>query len=102
MKGNLTHLLIFLIGKYLYYVPVELIGQIKSIKNASDVFTKLRISWRDILTEKGVKVLNSILNGSTIFKELNGKLKLIDENYRPPIFSTTLWDYPKETTNIRV
>jgi DNA modification methylase len=84
-------------GRYPYYVPVEPIDQIKSINDAGVVFTKLGISWRDILTEKGAKILSSILNGSEIFTELNGKSKLVDENYRPPIFSTTLWDYPKQS-----
>ena len=84
-------------GRYPYYVAVEPIDQIKSINDAGVVFTKLGISWRDILTEKGAKILSSILNGSEIFTELNGKSKLVDENYRPPIFSTTLWDYPKQS-----
>jgi len=84
-------------GKYPYYVLVEPIGQIKSMENASKTFEKLGISWRDILTEKGAKVLSLILEGTPIFAELDKKADLIDENYCPPIFSTTLWDYPKQS-----
>jgi hypothetical protein len=73
-------------GKYPYYVLVEPIGQIKSMENASKIFEKLGISLRDILTEKGAKVLSLILEGTPIFAELDKKADLIDENYRPPIF----------------
>jgi DNA modification methylase len=84
-------------GKYPYYVIVEPIGRIKKLEKASKFFKKMGISWKDILTEQGAKLLSYIIEKNTIDISLNGKIKIVDENYRPPIFSTTLWDYPKQS-----
>jgi DNA modification methylase len=81
-------------GKYPYYVKVKTIGDIKKLKNASIFLSKLGISWRDYLTNKGVKALISVLEGKAVPKKDEG---YIDKDYRPPIFSTTLWDYPKQS-----
>jgi hypothetical protein len=81
-------------GKYPYYVKVKTIGGIKKLKNASTFLSKLGISWRDYLTNKGVRALISVLEGKTAVKKDEG---YIDKDYRPPIFSTTLWDYPKQS-----
>ena len=48
-------------GKYPYYVIVEPIGEIKKIEKASKIFKKLGISWRDILTEEGAKLISHII-----------------------------------------
>lgn len=40
-------------GKYPYYVKVEPIGQLKSVGNLKKTLAKLKVSWRDIFTEKG-------------------------------------------------
>ncbi|MEN3039428.1 MAG: DNA methyltransferase [Candidatus Kryptonium sp.] len=97
-------------GKYPYYVDVEPLGEILKVHGASKIFKKLGISWRDILTYKGVKVLQSFIDNSKSlttdllfeyeFNKANlsvRKEKLVDETFRPPIFSTTLWDYPKQS-----
>ena len=84
-------------GKYPYYVKVEPIGQLKSVGNLKKTLAKFGVSWRDIFTEKGVKVLNLILDGKQDAINSDKKSKLVDEFYRPPIFSTTLWDYPKQS-----
>jgi DNA modification methylase len=81
-------------GKYPYYVKVKTKGEIKKLKNASTFLSKLGISWRDYLTNKGVKALIAVLEGKTAVKKDEG---YIDKDYRPPIFSTTLWDYPKQS-----
>lgn len=81
-------------GKYPYYVKVKTKGEIKKLKNASTFLSKLGISWRDYLTNKGVKALIAVLEGKTAVKKGEG---YIDKDYRPPIFSTTLWDYPKQS-----
>jgi len=81
-------------GKYPYYVKVRTRGQIKKLKNASTFLSKLGISWRDYLTNKGVRALISVLEGKTVPKKDEG---YIDKDYRPPMFSTTLWDYPKQS-----
>jgi len=84
-------------GKYPYYVKVEPIGQLKSVGNLKKTLAKLGTSWRDIFTEKGIKVLNLILDGKQYTLDPCKKSELIDEYYLPPIFSTTLWDYPKQS-----
>jgi len=84
-------------GKYPYYVKVEPIGQLKSVGNLKKTLAKLGVSWRDIFTEKGIKVLNLILDGKQYTLDPCKKSELIDEYYLPPIFSTTLWDYPKQS-----
>lgn len=84
-------------GRYPYQVKVEPDGEICKLENASRVFKKLSLNWRDILTEYGARVLSSIVCGKT--ENLAGlrKEKLVDKDYRPPLFSTTLWDYPKQS-----
>jgi hypothetical protein len=84
-------------GKYPYYVIVEPIGEIKKIEKASKIFKKLGISWRDILTEEGAKLISHIIEKNTYDININRRIKIVDEDYRPPIFSTTLWDYPKQS-----
>lgn len=80
-------------GRYPYYILVEPLNEIKKVKNASQLFKRLNFSWKDILTEKGAIYLKSILDNEIFVVDIKGE-KLVDENYRPPIFSTTLWDYP--------
>ncbi|MFN4220595.1 MAG: DNA methylase, partial [bacterium] len=83
-------------GKYPYYVKVKSIGELKKIEKASTIFKKLKISWRDILSEKGVKVLCNILDSKAL--SLNDKSNLaVSEVFRPQIFSTTLWDFPTQS-----
>jgi len=81
-------------GKYPYYVEVEPLGEIVKKSDASKIFKKLHITWKDILTNKGVEILNFLIRGETVI--FNGE-NLTDESFRPPIFSTTLWDYPRQS-----
>jgi len=81
-------------GRYPYYVKVKVKGEIKKLVDASKVLSKLGLSWRDYLTYKGVKALVSVLEGKAVPKKDEG---YVDRDYRPPIFATTLWDYPKQS-----
>lgn len=84
-------------GKYPYYVKVKPKGEIKKLEKASNIFKKLNVSWRDILSEKGVKILCEILENENLI--LNGRANnlTVGETFRPPIFSTTLWDFPTQS-----
>lgn len=84
-------------GKYPYQVRVRLNGQVYKLKNASRVFRKLSFNWRNTLSEYGARILSEIISGKLENFDKIKKQKIIDENYRPPIFSTTLWDYPKQS-----
>ncbi len=82
-------------GKYPYYISVEPLNEIKKVNNAGRLLKRLSISWKDILTENGALYLKSILDNE-LFVDIKGE-KLVDVDYRPPIFSTTLWDYPTQS-----
>lgn len=82
--------------KYPYYVEVEPIGKIISRPNASKIFKKLNISWKDILTTKGAELLESFISGDKLFIQISTD-GLVDKSFKPPIFSTTLWDYPTQS-----
>ncbi|CUT02654.1 DNA methyltransferase [Candidatus Chrysopegis kryptomonas] len=85
-------------GRYPYYVEVEPEDKIQKIKNASKIFKKLNISWRSILNDKGIETLKMLISNTTAKEiKLNGIYNLEDNLFRPPIFSTTLWDYPKQS-----
>lgn len=89
-------------GRYPYFVKVELLGRLYKRERAKEIFKKLNISWKEILTEKGAKVLRSFIESpAQLFEEGNFKVniseKLVDSDYRPPIFSTTFWDYPRQS-----
>jgi len=77
----------------LFYLKIQPIGRLKVLENANKVLAKLKISQKDVLNENGVKLLTSLLEGKTF----SMKKDLIDRTYRPPLFSTTLWDFPKQS-----
>lgn len=88
-------------GKYPYQVKVKLLGnKLSVLEDSKRLFNKLGISWRDILSEKGCKLLKNILEGKKDLNDLKaskGSKQLVDSDYIPPMFSTTLWDYPKQS-----
>jgi DNA modification methylase len=81
-------------GKYPYYVRVKATDKVKQLNNAKVLLRNLGISWKDYLTSKGANAIISMLNG-----ELNVKRRkeYVAKDYRPPIMSTTLWDYHKQS-----
>ncbi len=84
-------------GRYPYYVEVEPENEIQKLRNASKIFKKLNISWRSILTDKGAEILKMLISGVVKEVKLNGISNFEDNLFRPPVFSTTLWDYPKQS-----
>lgn len=84
-------------GKYPYYVKVKAKGEIKKLEKASNIFRKLNFSWRDILSEKGAKILSTILENKELLPKENIDGLVVEETFRPPIFSTTLWDFPTQS-----
>jgi len=88
-------------SKYPYIVEVVSDGTtIHRLSNAKNLFKKLNINWRsDILSEKGVQLIKQLVLRKKDIGTLRIKNKetLIAKNYRPPLFSTTLWDYPYQS-----
>ncbi|MDW7998187.1 MAG: DNA methyltransferase [Thermodesulfovibrio sp.] len=82
-------------GKYPYYMRIKPISKIYKVSNASNFFKKFNFSWRDVLTEYGVLLLRSFLEGRGLVKAKSEKI--VDNTYIPPIFSTTLWDFPYQS-----
>ncbi|MFN7065378.1 MAG: DNA methyltransferase [Aquificaceae bacterium] len=82
-------------GRYPYLLKIDIQGFPKALENAKQIFKKLNISWRDILTEDGALYLKALLEKSKTNLKV-GK-DLVDRNYRPPLFPTTLWDFPTQS-----
>jgi len=87
-------------SRYPYVVKVEPLSWQKSIGNAKRLLQKLGISWRtDILTKAGIEALLS--SGRDWSLRVKGNItsckKLVYEHLIPPLFSTTLWDYPYQS-----
>ncbi len=81
-------------GRYPYYVKVKVLGEIKQIKQAKSFLRKLGIYWKDYLTQKGVNAIMSIIEGKLNVKKSED---YVYRDYRPPIMSTTFWDYHKQS-----
>jgi len=84
-------------GKYPYMVKVKPMGNINKIENASSIFKLMGLNWRDILTEYGARLLSDVLKGNMKNLKKINKEKIVDKFYRPPLFPTTLWDFPKQS-----
>ena len=67
------------------------------LNNAKNVFKRMRITWRDVLTKRGSKTLLNIMQGKIELKDIPTNISFKDSFYIPPIFSTTLWDFPKQS-----
>lgn len=80
-----------------YLVKVKPKSKVKKLERASKIFKLMGINWRDILTDYGAKLLSEVIEGNLkVLKKIN-KERVIDKFYRPPLFSTTLWDFPKQS-----
>ncbi|MEM2760072.1 MAG: DNA methyltransferase [Nitrososphaerales archaeon] len=94
-------------GKYPYQVKVKSNGEIKSVREAKKLFSKMGINWTDTLNERGTKLLSSYLENpeefdwETFLAVKNGKrnssLLVEIEDERPRLEATTLWDYPRQS-----
>lgn len=84
-------------GKYPYQVLVSQNGEIKSVEKISAILKKLRIAWKEkTINEKVVDVLIKILNGEKVELE-KVSISADEEDDKPKLESTTLWDYPKQS-----
>lgn len=84
-------------GRYPYQVKVSINGEIKSLKNAKNILSKLDINWQNqIIDEKRTEVLIKLLDNPHLdMKTL--KLPKISVDEKPKLEATTLWDYPKQS-----
>jgi len=84
--------------KYPYQVKVGMNGEIKTIKGAKKALSKLGISWKYFLQEEHLKVLLDYFENPDNFDWNSVKKKnLSNVVEKPPIESTTLWDYPTQS-----
>ena len=91
-------------GKYPYQVEVVANGHIKSVRNARKIFKTIGVDWKNEVDEERIHWLINYLNQPEKF-DLNNlsinklftakKIETLDE--KPPIISTTLWDYPRQS-----
>lgn len=84
-------------GKYPYQVKVSTNGDLKTIKNAKEILSKLKVEWQtQIIDDKTTQILLKLLENPDL--DLNKikipRAKLED---KPRLESTTLWDYPRQS-----
>lgn len=98
-------------GRYPYQVEVEKAGEIRSAKKNKKIFSKLGISWKNGLDEERTKLLLkylenpnkfdlNIFSGTSILKKQNNSnltSNLENEEDKPPLETTTLWNYPRQS-----
>lgn len=85
-------------GNYPYQVKVERNGQVEVIKGAKNILAKMNISWKDILTKDETDLILSYMKEQDKFNWNKVKIKkTANNNEKPPLEATTLWDYPKQS-----
>jgi len=99
-------------GKYPYQVEIEKDGEIKIVRKAKKILSKMGISLRHVLDEKKTKLLLSYLGNTNESdwgplisevaeaKKQNNSSSAIEseiEEERPQLEATTLWDYPRQS-----
>lgn len=86
-------------GKYPYQVEVKQIGKTYSIYKAKNILKKMGISWKNTLTNYEAKLIVNYMKAPDRFNwnEVNF-IKHSDEiDDKPPLETTTLWDYPRQS-----
>lgn len=89
-------------GKYPYQVLVEKTEKINAIKNCKKILSKMGIKWQENLNEKQTEFLLTYLENTNNFDwekvkvYLNTVKKNVDNNGKPRLESTTLWDFPRQ------
>lgn len=83
-------------GRYPYQVRVEKMqdGKVLSVKGAKKILSQMGLGWRDVLPPAAAEAL------STYLKNPNGNLVSFEkdeEEEKPRLESTTLWDYPRQS-----
>jgi hypothetical protein len=86
-------------GKYPFQVEVEKNGEVKSMKNAEKILSKLGISWKKALGENKTKLLLEYLDDPNGFswRGIVLEMEATQINDTPRLEATTLWDYPRQS-----
>ena len=94
-------------GKYPYQVEVERDGEVKTIRKAKKLLSRLGITWTTSLDPIKTKELLSYFVDSQqsewgplvpqLLTESKMDLTHLQIEEKPPIEATTLWDYPKQS-----
>jgi DNA modification methylase len=87
-------------GKYPYQVAVEPVGDIRTLRDAKKVFSRMNIDWKDVMDQTVTNLLIDYLNNSDSFdwdkiQKVTSRKQKADE--KPTVEATTLWDYPKQS-----
>lgn len=84
-------------GRYPYQVKVVTNGEIKSLKNAKQILSKLNIEWQThIVDSKKTQILLNLLDNPNLDLSMI-KLPKSEQDEKPRLEATTLWDYPKQS-----
>ena len=86
-------------GKYPFQVEVEKNGEIKSMKSAEKILSKMGISWKKALGEDKTKLLLDYLEDPNGFswRGIVPEIEATQINDKPRLEATTLWDYPRQS-----
>jgi DNA modification methylase len=86
-------------GKYPFQVDVEKNGEIKSMKSAEKILSKMGISWKKALGENKTKLLLDYLEDPNGFswRGIVPEIEATQINDKPRLEATTLWDYPRQS-----
>lgn len=86
-------------GKYPFQVEVEKNGEIKSMKSAEKILSKMGISWKKALGENKTKLLLDYLEDPNGFswRGIVPEIEATQINDKPRLEATTLWDYPRQS-----
>ncbi|MEK6984745.1 MAG: DNA methyltransferase [Nanoarchaeota archaeon] len=91
-------------GKYPYQVEVEKNGDIKTIRNARKMLKMIGIDWKnEVDAERMHWLINYLHEPEKVdLQKLNAKklfpsAKVKEHDEKPPLISTTLWDYQRQS-----
>lgn len=85
-------------GKYPYQVKVEKNGDLKELKNARRILNRFGLKWgKPVNSEKLELLLKYIHDPDNFDWELISKQQLTEEEEKPKLETTTLWDYPTQS-----
>lgn len=85
-------------GKYPYQVEVNKNGHVNVIKGAKKILSRMNISWKDILSKEEANLILDYIKMPEQFNWDKIKIKKSsNNNEKPSLEATTLWDYPKQS-----
>ncbi|MEW6102837.1 MAG: DNA methyltransferase [bacterium] len=83
-------------GKYPFQVKVGTNGELKTITKTKNVLSKMGIDWRERLNRRRIKWLLDYLTDPSNF-DWEKVIITKEEEEKPRLESTTLWDYPTQS-----